>query len=76
MNNFRAIIPHIGIPDSAIGKPVATMACCFKTLISDEFAHGLKEIETCCHAVVKRMLANRSGLIDSPASGKLEMIKL
>ena len=51
---------ELDTPDDVIGKPVATVACCFKTLISDELAHGLSKMETQCRSVVKRMLLDRS----------------
>ena len=60
LQSIEYMTTELNTPDDVIGKPVATMACCFKTLISDELAHDLKEIETQCRSVVKRMLANRS----------------
>lgn len=60
LQSIEYMTTELNTPDDVISKPVATMACCFKTLISDDLAHGLSEMETQCRAVVKRMLANRS----------------
>ena len=41
-------------------RSISTVTCCLKTLIPDEIAHGLETLERKCHAVVKRMLVNRT----------------
>jgi putative transposase len=60
LQSIEYMATKLNTPDDVVGKPIATMACCFKTLISDDLAHGLKEIETRCRSIVNRMLANRS----------------
>jgi len=57
MNNSSAAIPHV---NGVLGAPVETVACCFKTLISDEFAHGLSKMEIQCRSAVERMLLARN----------------
>lgn len=46
--------------DGASSKPTEITMYCFKTLIPDHLVHGLKELESQCHIVVKRMLSNRA----------------
>jgi IS605 OrfB family transposase len=52
--------PEFNTPNDVVGKPIATVACCFKTLIPNELAHRLIAIESQCRLVVKRMLQDRS----------------
>jgi hypothetical protein len=60
LQSIEYMTPEFNTPNDVVGKPIATVACCFKTLIPNELAHRLIAIESQCRLVVKRMLQDRS----------------